>query len=298
LGRRIVDRHMLWLIKLWLRTPVEERDGDGGRRMSGGRAMRAGPQGGVASPSLSVFYMNRFLRHWRQTERGEPFRGHVVSDADDFVILSRGHADETLTWTGAVMTKLGLKHNETKTSVKDARREGFDFLGYTLGPRHLPNGRALVSGGEPVQEECAADQAEGRRLLTSDNKGAWDEVRARLARVLRGWSACFSYGTLASGFEAVDQHVYDRTRHFLRQRHKVQGRGMGWTGSPESMSTGNRPCYASDASAGGRRRGSCGDASRKAECGKSARPVVLQQRPARLAGDKPAGQGSEPRSFG
>jgi len=62
-------------------------------------------------------------------------------------------------------------------------------------------------------------------LLVPGNKGAWNEVRARLNRVLRGWSAYFSYGALASAYEAVDQHVYDRTRHFLRQRHKVQGRG-------------------------------------------------------------------------
>ena len=72
--------------------------------------------------------------------RGEAFRAHIVSYADDFVILSRGRADEALAWTKAVMTKLGLTLNEAKTSVKDARRESFDFLGYTLGPRHLPNG--------------------------------------------------------------------------------------------------------------------------------------------------------------
>jgi len=55
---------VLHVIKLWLVAPVEERDGDGTRRMSGGRNSRAGtPQGGVVSPLLSNIYMNRFLKH-------------------------------------------------------------------------------------------------------------------------------------------------------------------------------------------------------------------------------------------
>ena len=50
-------------------------------------------------------------------------------------------------------------------------------------------------------------------------------MRKRLNRLLGGWSAYFSYGALASWYEAIDQHVYDRARNFLRKRHKVQGRG-------------------------------------------------------------------------
>jgi RNA-directed DNA polymerase len=38
--------------------------------------------------------MNRFLKYWRLTSRGEPFRAHVIAYADDFVILSRGCAAE------------------------------------------------------------------------------------------------------------------------------------------------------------------------------------------------------------
>ena len=41
-ARRIVDRHVVRLIKLWLKAPIEERDGDGTRRMSGGKGSTCG----------------------------------------------------------------------------------------------------------------------------------------------------------------------------------------------------------------------------------------------------------------
>lgn len=44
-------------------------------------------------------------------------------------------------------------------------------------------------------------------------------------RVLRGWANCFCCGTLSTTRRAVDKRVYDRVRHFLRRRHKVDGRG-------------------------------------------------------------------------
>ena len=87
-ARRVVDRNVLRLIKLWLKAPIEERDKDGTRRMSGGKGAKFGtPQGGVASPLLANIYMNRFPKYWRLSGCGEVFRAHVVSYADDFVIL-------------------------------------------------------------------------------------------------------------------------------------------------------------------------------------------------------------------
>jgi len=62
--------------------------------------------------------MNRFLKYWRLTKRGEAFHARVIAYADDFVILSRGRAAEALAWTKTVMTRLGLTINETKTSLR------------------------------------------------------------------------------------------------------------------------------------------------------------------------------------
>jgi RNA-directed DNA polymerase len=225
-ARRIADGSVLRLIRLWLKAPIEERDADGTRRMSGGKSSSRGtPQGGVASPLLANIYMNRFLKHWRLTGRGEAFQAHVVSYADDFVILSRGRAAEALTWTRAVMTRLGLSINEAKTSLKDARQERFDFLGYSFGPHYYKaNGRRYL-GASPSKKSVQRLKAKVANLLTPGHTEPWEEVRDTLNRSLRGWSNDFAYGTCRPAFRGMDQYVTERVRAFLARRHKVQGRG-------------------------------------------------------------------------
>ena len=225
-ARRIVDRHVLHLIKMWLETPVEERDADGTRRMKSGKTDRRGtPQGGVISPLLANLYMNRFLKAWRMQGCGAKFRAHLVNYADDFVILSRGHAAQALTWTRVVMTKLGLTLNETKTSLKDARTEGFGFLGYTFGPKYAPKGGQKYLGAGLSKKSVQRVKDKIGELLKPGEKGSWPKVREKLNRCLAGWSAYFSYGTRVPAYRAVDHHVSERVRRFLAKRHKEPGRG-------------------------------------------------------------------------
>ena len=40
-----------------------------------------------------------------------------------------------------------------------------------------------------------------------------------------GWSNDFSYGTRLTAYRAVEQHVKERVRGFLRRRRKVSSRG-------------------------------------------------------------------------
>ena len=97
-------------------------------------------------------YMNRFLKYWRITGRGEVFQAQVINYADDFVILSRGSAAEALNWTRSVMTRIGLTLNQAKTSIKQARKERFDFLGYTFGPHRLRKDGHVYLGTGAMQQ--------------------------------------------------------------------------------------------------------------------------------------------------
>jgi RNA-directed DNA polymerase len=227
-ARRIVDRDVLRLIKMWLKVPVEEKDDKGKRRMTGGKQNTRGtPQGGVISPLLANLYMNRFLKYWRITGKGNAFQGQVVTYADDFVILSRGCAKQALDWTRQVMTRIGLTLNEAKTSIRQARQERFDFLGYTFGPyRYRKDGHWYLGTGPSKKSVSRVRQKIGE-VLKSSNVQPWGEVRDQLNRVLRGWAAYFGQGTRWMAYRAVDHHVYTRVRLFLTRRHKVPSRGAG-----------------------------------------------------------------------
>jgi RNA-directed DNA polymerase len=225
-ARRIVDKHMLHLIKMWLKVPVEERDENGKRRMTGGKDNDRGtPQGGVVSPALANLYMNRMLKGWRQTKRGEQFRAHIVDYADDFVILSRGKAQEALEWTRGVVERLGLTLNEKKTSIRNAARESFDFLGYTFGPHYsMRTGREYI-GYSPSKKSVARIKEKVGDLLVPSNVAPWREVCKRLNQKLGGWRAYFGSGATTKAYRAVDEYVYDSVRHFLRRRHQVSSQG-------------------------------------------------------------------------
>ena len=225
-ARRVVDKHMLHLVKMWLKVPVEERDEKTGKkRLMGGKDNDRGtPQGGVISPLLANLYMNRMLKGWRQTGRAEQFRARIVSYADDFVILSRGKAKEALEWTRGVLERLGLTLNEKKTSIRDARQERFDFLGYTFGPHYSGRTGWKYIGHSPSKKSVSRMKQNVGDELKPGSK-PWDEVRDRLNQKLKGWKAYFGLGSTARAYRAIDEHVEERVRHFLRRRHKVSTQG-------------------------------------------------------------------------
>ena len=98
-ARRIVDRRVLHLIKMWLECPVEETDDRGRKtRTTEARDKRRGiPQGSPISPLLANLYMRRFVLGWKKLGLEHSLGTRIVNYADDLVILCRkSTADEAL----------------------------------------------------------------------------------------------------------------------------------------------------------------------------------------------------------
>jgi len=216
-ARRIADGRVLRLIKMWLTATVAERDGKGNWQYQGNQG-KGTPQGGVISPLLANLYMNRFLKYWRLQGKGKQWRAYVVAYADDFVILSRGHAAEAREWTQQVMHRIGLTLNEQKTCIRDVRQEEFDFLGYTFGHRYSVWNAKPYMAARPSKKSIQRLTGKVYDLLDRREKRAWPEVCDRLNAQLRGWQRYFRYGTIARAYQIVNNYVEKRVRNFLRQR--------------------------------------------------------------------------------
>lgn len=225
-ARRICERQMLKLIKMWLKVPVEEKDDKGKRRMSGGKKSKRGIlQGGSLSPLLANIYMQRYLRAWRERDKGREFQAHIVNYADDFVILSRGKAAQALAWTKWAMDNIGLSLNEAKTNIVDALGENFDFLGYTFGPERFRKDGHWYLCAKPSHKSVQRFKGRVRQILRPGNTGSWDEVAKRLNQTIRGWANYFNYGTRLMAYRAIDNFVCTRVQGFLQRRYKVPSRG-------------------------------------------------------------------------
>src|SRR3979409_601823 len=114
-ARRIVDRRVLHLIKMWLECAVEETDDRGRKtRTTEARDNRCGfSQVPPISPLWANLYMRRFVVGWKMRGLERSLGSRIVTYADDLVILCRkGKAEEALQRLGEIMGKLKLPVNE------------------------------------------------------------------------------------------------------------------------------------------------------------------------------------------
>jgi RNA-directed DNA polymerase len=221
--RRVADRSVLSLIRMWLGAPVEDRDENGRRTVS--RSKRGTPQGGVISPLLANLYLHWFdVQFHREKGPGTWAKARLVRYADDFVIMARYVGPQITGWVERTVEEwLGLTINRDKTRVASVTRrsgESLDFVGYTFrydwdrfgrGHRYLtavPSAKAVARRRERIREMVGPRQC----------FVPVPELIQQVNESLRGWKNYFSFGYPRRAHRQVNTFMVSRLTKHLKRR--------------------------------------------------------------------------------
>ena len=222
-ARRISDGRMLKLIRAWLEMPVEEDDGEGGkRRTNRARRERKGtPQGAPISPLASNVYMRRFILGWKALGYARRFRAEIVNYADDLCVLGKAPAADMLAAVERLMAGLKLTVNARKTRCLRCPEEAFEFLGFRIGRNYLALGKGTYIGVRPSTASVRSIRREISELTTRQQGWQKPEVIVeRLNRAITGWANYFSLGQVGPAYKAVNWHASERLRRWLWLKYK------------------------------------------------------------------------------
>jgi group II intron reverse transcriptase/maturase len=190
LRQRVTDPRILKLINKWLKVPVYED----GQYKSGKDNHSGTPQGGVISPLLANIYFHLLDRIVNNAQSlFYKYGVRIVRYADDFVLMGNKLPEEVIDKLKSLLHRMGLSLNEGKTRMIDARKDSFNFLGFTIRYDKDRNGRDIRYWNiAPSKKSEQKIRDKVKEYLRTHGHFKAEEVASGLNSIIRGWLNYFS----------------------------------------------------------------------------------------------------------
>lgn len=183
-AKRISDRKIIHLIKMWLKSPIDE---DG--KISGGKKNKLGiPQGGVISPLLANIYLHLFDKLVNTKDMFKRIGVKIIRYADDFILIGKEIPDGILEYVTDILERMGLKLNTEKSRKINSKEESFNFLGFVFRyDRGQTDWRQMYWHIEPSMESQNKVRANIKEYFKKNRYKPMPEFSPGLNAILRGW---------------------------------------------------------------------------------------------------------------
>lgn len=206
--RRISDRKIIKLIKQWLKSPYFD-DGKLHKNKKGT------PQGGVISPLLANIYINLIDKAVNRIEGlFHKYGVKIVRYADDFILMGKRMPEKCLDYLKQMLSRMELTLNEEKTSLINAYKEPFDFLGFTFRySKDLYGRNKKYLNISPSEKSIKSIRNNIRGYLKYNLHKRPELIAKDLSRILRGWVNYFDIKRVS-----YPRHAQRKIRYYLMNK--------------------------------------------------------------------------------
>jgi len=218
--RRIADRSVLKLIRMWLKCAIVEENDRGNDKTS--RPDKGTPQGGVISPLLANIYLHSFDKAFHIDPNGplQTANARLIRYADDFVVMAKQMSGKITDWIENMLeNRLSLTINREKTKIVKMKepKQKLNFLGFTLRyDKHLNGSPGKYLNMFPSDKACKRYKDKIQKLLRA--RYHIGDVIQNINNINRGWKNYYSIGYPRKAFRDLNYHVLKKINLYLKNR--------------------------------------------------------------------------------